>query len=154
MMNLRTVTMIGLFLLFFSIEAEAQLRSRTTERSEPPPVSEAVRSTPAFAEIVLRRTEIESRIEELLVTYKEKFPKVKDARYELGLIEAEVARFAGFDKSVAPKLTLALGKLLVRRARYAAEYWSVKNRYNDEHPAAKKARRKFEIFDSAVKEII
>ena len=153
-MYLRSVLVILFLLLALSAPAVGQLRSVTSGRSEPPSANEAIRATPAYAEIVLRRAELESSIEELLVTYKEEFPKVKAARFELGLIEADLAALAGLNDSEAGKLTLALGKLIVRRAQLAAEYRAVSNRYNDEHPATKKAKRKFEIFDRAVKDIL
>lgn len=153
-MNFRSFFAIGIVLLLLSVQADAQLRVRTTERSEPPPIGEKVRATPAYAELVLRRTELEATIEELLVTYNEGFSKVLDARFELGLIEADLGGFGVLNDSDAPRLTLALGKLMVRRAQLATEYWSLSNRFKDVHPAAKRAKRKFEIYDRAVKDLI
>ena len=113
-----------------------------------------IRSTPAFAEIILRKTELDANVEEMLVSYKEDFPRVKKARYEIGLLQAELRNFARTPDIEAGKLTLALGKLIVRRAELATNYWVLSNRYSDAHPDAKKAFRKLEIYDKAVKEIL
>ncbi len=132
--------------LLLSVSAFGQLRSRTSDKSEPPPISKEIRATAAFAEIIVRRTEVESTLEELLVTYKEEFPKVKTARYELNLLDSELIRFGKLKPSDADKLTIAVGRLIVRRAELATEYWGIANRYNEAHPEAKKAKRKLEIF--------
>ncbi len=153
-MNARKLTLCISITLLFSVCAFGQLRSRTSEKSEPPPISKEIRSTAAFAEIIVRRTEIESVLEELLVTYKEEFPKVKTARYELNLLDSELIRFGKLKATDADKLTIAVGKLIVRRAELATEYWGVANRFNEGHPEAKKAKRKLEIFDKAIERIL
>ena len=144
---------ITLFILFV-LACANDVVAQSNEVAVPPPVREKIRATPAYAEIVLRRAELESTLEELLTAYKEDFGKVKSVRYELGLINAEFIQFGRLKDSDAPKLTLALGKLIVRRAELATNYWLISNRYSDEHPTAKKAKRKFEIFDRAVRDIL
>jgi len=143
-----------LLCLCFAIPASGQLRGRKSETSTPPPIAAEIRATPAYAEVVLRKTELESMLEELLVSYQEEFPKVRNTRYELGLLEAELAGMGRFTKDEAGKLTLALGKLIVRRAELRTEYWIVTSKYDDTHPDTKKAKRKLEIFDKAIKDII
>lgn len=147
---------IGAFLMCLCIAGPAagQLRSRTSEKNTPPKAAQEIRASAAFAEVVLRRTELESNLEELLVSYQEEFSKVKEARYELGLLKSELIRFSKMSASDAPKLTLAAGKLIVRRAELATNYWSLVNRYNESHPDVKKAKRKLEIFDTAIDEIM
>lgn len=144
-----------LFLVsLFAITATAQLRTRTTSKSVPPPVSDEVKASGAYAEIVLRKTELKSELEEYLVSYTDEFPKVKHTRYEIGLLEAELIRFGKLKSSDAARLTLALGKLIVRRATLATDYWILSNKYNSAHPDAKKAKRKLEIYDRAVEDIL
>ncbi|MEZ5307386.1 MAG: hypothetical protein R2684_09600 [Pyrinomonadaceae bacterium] len=141
-------------ILIATVTASAQLRTRTSEKSTPPPISAEIRATPAFAEILLRRTELESTLEEMLVTYTDEFPRVISTRYELGLINAELTNFGKMKSTDAPKLTLALGKLLVKRAELATNYWVLANKYNDQHPDSKKAKKKLEIYDRAISEIL
>lgn len=155
-MRIRTPSVYFLLLLFLflTLPVSAQLRTRTSNQSTPPPIAVEIRATPAYAEILLRKTELESTVEELLVSYNEEFPKVKNTRYELNLLNAELARFGRLNKSDAGKLTLALGKLIVRRAQLATEFWIISNRYNSAHPNAKKAKRKLEIYHKAVEDIL
>lgn len=153
-MNYVKIALVLIFLSSFSLTADAQLRSRTTKNSAPAPVSMAIRHSPAFAELILRRAELESTLEELLISYKEDFPKVKETQYELDVIKADLKQISSTSSSQTGKLTLSLGKLLVRRAELATDYWVMKNRFTDTHPNTKKSKRKLEIFEKAIKEII
>lgn len=114
--------------------------------------AESVKFSPAYAEVLLRRAELQSEIESLLESYTEDYPKVKESRYELGLLQKD------FDKLLAQtdvsKLTQALGKLIVRRAELNTTLWALQSRLGAEHPEVKRARRKAEFFDNAVKEIM
>jgi transcriptional regulator GlxA family with amidase domain len=152
--NLVRCLVVISFFLMTTAAADGQTRSRKSDESAPVRASIEVRSSAAFAEVIFRRTELEGALQELLVSYKEEFPKVKNARYELNLIEAELNKMRKTKASEAGRLTLALGKLIVGRSRAATDYWILKNRYSDQHPAAKKAKRRFEIYDKAITEIL
>lgn len=121
-------------------------------QQKPSNASLPVKSSAAYAEVLLRKAELQSEVESLLESYTEEFPKVKESRYELGLLQKD------FDKLLTQtdisKLTSALGKLLVRRAELNTDLWVLQTRFGAEHPEVKRARRKAEIFDSAVKEIM
>ncbi|NNE99058.1 MAG: hypothetical protein HKN25_08570 [Pyrinomonadaceae bacterium] len=153
-MKFLRLAFVLVFIGSFSIVGEAQLRSRKSAKSTPVPIRTAIRHSPAFAELILRRAELESSLAELLVSYKEEFPKVKETRYELDVIRADIKEISSTSASQTGKLTLSLGKLLVRRAELATDYWVLKNRYSDQHPSTKKSKRKLEIFERAIKEII
>ncbi|MGI8545461.1 MAG: hypothetical protein ACR2MD_18550 [Aridibacter sp.] len=147
-MKLRTLVFTIFLLLIFGNVVFAQARSSSADNSNP------AKATPAFAEVLLRKTELESELEELLVSYKEEYPKVKDARYELSVLQKELDRILKVKPAETGKLTTALGKLMVRKAEIETDYWSLKNRYSDEHPQTKRAKRKLEIFDKAINEIM
>jgi hypothetical protein len=117
-------------------------------------VSQEVKSSAAYAEVILRTTEIESDLEELLVSYTDEFPKVKEARFELKLLQNDLTTITKMKGAETNKLTQALGKLLVRRAQIATDYWNLQNRLSDEHPDTKKAKRKLEIFEKALRQIL
>ncbi len=139
---------------FFTVSLIFITASICFSQTKAEPVSESVRSSAAYAEIILRTTELESELEELLISYTEEFPKVKELRYELKLLQNDLERISKIKQTEAGKLTLALGKLIVRKAEVATDYWVLRNRYNDEHPDAKKAKRKLEIFENAVRKIM
>lgn len=113
-----------------------------------------VKSSPAFAEILLRQTERESELEEFLLDYTEEFPKIKEIKFELGLIQKELDRITAVNASEAGKLTLALGKLMVRKTEIETDLWNLRRQYNDDHPEVKRAKRKAEVYERAIKEIL
>ena len=116
--------------------------------------AQTIKSTPAYAEILLRKTELESELEDLLVAYTDEFPKVKEIRRELNLIQRDLARLLSQNAADAAKMTLALGKLLVRRAELETDAWSLQTKYGVEHPDVKRALRRVSTFEKAISEIL
>jgi hypothetical protein len=114
--------------------------------------SQSVKSSPAFAEVLLRETELESEVESLLASYTEDFPKVRESRYELSLIQKDLQKI--LIQTDTSKLTLALGKLIVRRAELGTNVWILQSKYGDEHPEVKRAKKKLLFFNNAIKEIL
>lgn len=113
-----------------------------------------VRSSPTFAELQLKRTELLSELESLILDYTEEFPKVKEMRFTVTLIDRDIARISKVKPGETSKLTLALGKLMVRRLELETDVWSLQKSYKDEHPDVKRAKRKLEIYEAAVNEIL
>ena len=113
---------------------------------------QAVKSSPAYAEILLRKTELESDVESLLTSYTEDFPKIKESRFELNLIQKDLQTL--LTQTDASKLSLALGKLMTRRAELATNLWNLQRQYGDDHPEVKRAKKKVLSFDNAIKEIL
>lgn len=112
----------------------------------------SIKSTSAYAEVLLRKTELEADVESFLVSYTEDYPKLKEARYELALIQKDLAKL--LSQTDAAKLTLALGKLMVRKNQLETDFWALQNQYGKEHPEVKRAERKVTIFRNAIKEIL
>lgn len=119
-----------------------------------PPTANPARQTPAFAEILLLKTELESDLESLLVDYTDEYPKIKEARFQLSVIQKDMERLLAVKPAEVSKLTLALGKLLARKVAIETDLWALRAKYNDEHPEVKRAKRKLEIFEAAIKEIL
>jgi hypothetical protein len=125
------------------------------------PVSKAVgedlvqmRSSPAFAELQLKKTELVSDLESLIIEYTEDFPKVKEIRFMIMLIDRDIARISRVKPAESSKLTLALGKLMVRKIELEMDMWNVQKSYKDEHPDVKRAKRKVEIYEAAINDIL
>ncbi len=113
---------------------------------------QTIKSSPAYAELLLRKVELESEVEGLLVTYKEDYPKVKEANHELGLIQKDLEKL--LTQTDAGKLSLALGKLMVRKNELETDYWALQTRLGDEHPDVKRAKKRILSFENAIKEIL
>ena len=117
-------------------------------------ISTFIKSSPAFAEIILRKTEIESELESLLVSYTEEFPKVKELRFEFDSLKKAIERLSAVKPAESSKLTLALGKLMIRKGELETDLWNLRRKYDDNHPEVKRARRKIDIYEAAIKEIL
>ncbi|MEO6050631.1 MAG: hypothetical protein ABIP78_04785 [Pyrinomonadaceae bacterium] len=113
-----------------------------------------IRSSAAYSEVLLRRTEIQADLEALSADYTEENPKLIDLRFELNSLDKSLEKVFGVKASDTGKLTLALGKLIVRRAALETDVVRLMRTYNKDHPDAKRAKRRVEIFDAAIKEIL
>lgn len=141
---LSVVAVIGL-----AVSAEAQTNRKPAGESSSTSASTA---TAAYAEIALRRAEVEADLEALLVDYTDDFPKVKELKFALTRIDAEVARLKAM--KAVDRGTSALGKLMVRKVEAEIELWKLQESYADEHPEVRRAKKRVEIFERAIKEIL
>ena len=121
---------------------------------EKPSALNPAASSPAYAEVLMRRTELRSELESLLVEYTEDYPRVKEIRFVLTLLDRDMARINKVKPAESSKLTLALGKLLVRRTELETDLWNLEKNYKEEHPDVKRAKRKLEIYEAAIGEIL
>lgn len=115
---------------------------------------QAYRSSAAYAEIALKRAEVEAELESLLVEYTDEFPKVKELKFSMTRIDVEAARLTTIKPADRDRATAALGKLMVRKVEAELELWKVSQDLADAHPEVKKAKKKVEIFEKAIKEIL
>ena len=111
-------------------------------------------ATAAFAEIALKRAEYEADLEALLVDYTDDFPKVKELRFALTRIEAETARLKAMKAADRDSATSALGKLMIRKVESEIDLWKLQQSYADGHPEVRRAKKRVEIFEKAIKEIL
>ena len=119
-----------------------------------PEAARFVKSSPAYAETLLYKTELEAEREDLLVSYTAEFPKVQEVEFKLKFIKLEMDKFFNVEASESQKLTLALGKLIVRKVELEADLWTLKKKYGNEHPEVKKAEKRVLIFQTAINNII
>ncbi len=78
----------------------------------------------------------------------------EEVRFELDLLIKEMNRILAVNASDSAKLTLALGKLILRKIELERDVWNLRKQYNDEHPDVKQAKRKVEVFEAAIKELL
>lgn len=143
---MKKVFFVSAIILTISANLFAQQKSTASS------LNSAIKSSPAYAEVLLRRAELSSEVESLLESYTDDYPKVKESRYELGLIQKDLDKL--LIQTDGLKLSSALGKLLIRRAELNTDLWALQSRLSAEHPDVKRARRKVAGFDEAIKEIM
>lgn len=143
-------TAIALALLAVPVVLSAQAQPKGTPAS----ATNEFKTSPAYAELRLRRAELESELEAMLLEYTEEFPKVKEIRISLGLLAKESERLQAAGSRGTQRLTLALGKLMVRKVELETDLQRLLENLQPGHPDAKRAKRKVEIYESAIKEIL
>jgi len=114
----------------------------------------SIRSTPAYAELLLHKTDLQAELDSLLVDYTDDYPKAKEIRLELGFLKVEMDRVLSVKPADISRLSQALGKLMLKKVELETELDSLRARLKDEHPEVKKARKKVESFEAAIKEIL
>lgn len=113
-----------------------------------------IRSSAAYSEILLRKTELLADLEALSADYTEANPKIIDLRFELSSLDRSLEKVFGIRPTETGKLTLALGKLIVRKAALETELARLSRTYNKDHPEVKRAKRRVEIFEASIKEVL
>jgi hypothetical protein len=149
---MKKALLIAGFVLFSQIFVLGQAAQKKIEKPET--AANPVRSTAAFAEILLRKTELQADMESLLVDYTEEYPKVREARFELTAIQKEIDRLMALKPADVSKLTQGLGRLMVRKIELETNLWILRAKYDDEHPDVKRAKKKLEIYEASIKEIL
>lgn len=132
-----------------SVFAQTQPKAVTT-----PTIVQGGKATAAYAEVALKRADVEAELESLLVEYTDEFPKVKELRFALARIDAEAIRLGSIKAADRERATAALGKLMVRKVEAEIELWKVQQDYADAHPDVKRAKKKVEIYEKAIKEVL
>jgi hypothetical protein len=139
-----------LFASMFVLFAAGYGNAQATAENDAGPI----RSSPAYAEIILRKTELQAELEAVLPDYTDTNPKILDLRFEISALNKAIEKVYGVKPSDTGKLTLALGKLLVKRASLETDLARLLRTFTNEHNSVKRARRQLEIYDAAVKEIL
>ena len=144
-----------IFTVGFTVVCGAQTAANSvSNKSASSQTTSAVKSSPAYAEILLQKVTLEAELAELTETYTETHPKVVETRFRLNIIEQAMNKILAVKPSDSSKLTLALGKIILQRVEFEAELEDLRKKYNDQHPDVKRAKRKVDIFDNAIKEIL
>ncbi len=141
-------------ILSFSLSNTAQTTGKKVSAQNASATNHAAKSSQAYAEILLERTELESQLEDFLGDYTEDFPKVKQLRFQLALLRKETDKLFTVSTNEASKLTQALGKLIIRKIELETNLWNLKAQYNDDYPDVRKAKQKVAIFERAIREIL
>lgn len=155
---LRPALLPGAFILFVAAAGAGYAHAQKTPVEKPLPdtkqVASSGSSSAAYAELVLKRTELRSDLESLVLEYTDEYPKIIEIRHVLTLFDRDIARIGKVKPADSSKLSVALGKLMLRRIELETELWNLQKNYKEEHPDVKRAKKKVEIYESAIGEIL
>ena len=134
----------------------AHAQKNAAVRTTPTPVadSQSVRSSPAYADLLLQKTDLQATLDSLLIDYTEQYPKVKELRSQLGFLQKEMDRLLAVKPEDAGRLSDALGKLMLRKVELESDLETLRAQYNDDHPEVKRLRRKIETYEASIREIL
>jgi hypothetical protein len=143
--------MIPVVVLIGTVSALGQAQPKPVPT---PSLAQGAKATAAYAEIALKRADIEAELESLLVDYTDDFPKVKELKYALARVDGETLRIISIKAADRDRATAALGKLMVRKVEAEIALWKLQEDYADSHPEVKRAKKRVEIYEKAIKEIL
>lgn len=147
--NMKSFKLLFILSIIFvsSLCVAAQTKTVTQK-----PSANAAKSSAAYSEVILRKTELSAELETLLLDYTDEFPKVKELRFEIGLLQKDLEKILAV--SDVSKLSTALGKLIVRRVQLQVDLWVLQKQYADEYPEVKRTKKKIEIYEQSIKDIL
>jgi hypothetical protein len=151
------ITSLVFFCLIVTVAAAtglAQSPSKSTRTTTGPDDLRAVKSSPGYAEVLLRKTELEAEVESLRVDHTDEFPRIREARTELEILRSEMDRLLGIKAADAEKLSAALGRLILAKIVHQAKLRQLRDQFSDDHPMVRRQRRTVEIYEAAIKEIL
>ncbi len=114
----------------------------------------AIKSSPGYAEVLVRTTELRAEVESLLVDYTEEYPRIKEIKMELELLNSESDRLLAMKAADASKLTLAVGRLILGKVVNQTKLREMRLVYADEHPNVRRQRKVVEVYEAAIKELL
>lgn len=141
-----------IFLILFTVGVSAQTDTKKIDYSTT--TSKAIKSSPAYSALILKRTLVKADLEEMLVTYTEDFPKVVDARHEIDLLNFELTRLLETKVTESCKLSDSLGQLILKKTEIEMELWNLKKKYKEDHPEIIRTKRKLNTFEKGIVEVL
>lgn len=118
------------------------------------PDQTAIKGTPAYAEVLLRKTELLADLEAFTPDYTEANPKILELRAELASIDKSLNRILAVKPAQAGRLTEALGRMMVKKAALEADLTHLSRQYNKDYPDVKRAQRRVDLYESAINDIL
>lgn len=143
---------VVILILILACAASVFAQKQTTQKTSAD--LQTIKNTPAYAEVLLKKVALEAEIEDLLVSYTEDFPKIKELRFKLDLTNKALEKILAVKPSDASKLSEALGKLIVQKIEYEAELAGLRKEYSDDYADVKRTRRKVEVYQKAIDDIL
>ena len=114
----------------------------------------AIKGTPAYAEVLLRKTELLADLDAFTPDYTDANPKILDLRAELASLDKSLDRILAVRSAQAGRLTEALGRMMVKKAALEADLQRLTRQYNKDYPEVKRAQRRVDLYESSINDIL
>lgn len=114
----------------------------------------AVQTTAAFAEVYTQKVEAEIDLKILLFDFTETSSQVIAKTQERDLLDRQLRWLEALPSGSHRKLTLTLGKMLVRKALAEAGVKNLSKSVAEEHQSMKKAKTRLEMYNSEIQKLL
>lgn len=113
----------------------------------------AVKATPAYEMLIVRRAAIRAELVEQKETLTSQHPDVERTGYELSLLDMEIEKMLGSERSQISKLTRVYGQLILRKIDLQMEEHELRNQLTPTHPDLKKKRIELDAIQQEIDDL-
>lgn len=140
---MKKLGLVAALIFAASIFANAQ----STENLE-----KAIKDSPAYGIVLLKKAEIDINISKLSVQYKEKHPDFIQARIEQTIINQDLQRLLA--QTNPAKLTAEIGRSIVQKFETEAKLRQMKATLSEKHPTIIQLNKELEILTNTLNQIL
>jgi hypothetical protein len=113
-----------------------------------------VADTGAYAEVYAARVEAEADLKVLSTDLTEETIQVREKKLERDLLAREIRWLEALPLVSHDKMTIALGRLLVRKTQAEVSLKMLSEKYAESFPTVKKARTKIEVYNNEIQKLL
>ena len=113
-----------------------------------------VKATPAYEMLIVRRAAIRAGLVEQKETLTSQHPDAERAGYELSLLNMEIEKMLGSERSQISKLTRVYGHLILRKIDLQVEEHELRNQLTLTHPDLKKKRIELDAIQQEIDDLL
>ncbi len=126
----------------------------TTVTVSPAAAVSKVADTGAYAEVYAARVEAEADLKVLAMDLTEETVQVREKKLERDLLAREIRWLEALPLVSHDKMTIALGRLLVRKTQAEVSLKMLSENYAEDFPTVKKARTRIGVYNDEVQKLL
>ena len=110
--------------------------------------------TLAYAEVFAQKVEAEAELKVLIIDMTDDAPQVREKKLRRDSLQREIEWLEKLPAASHSKMTLALGKIIVRKVQAEVDQKMLAENYADEHPLIKKARARLAVYKDEIDKLL
>ena len=123
-------------------------------RQQPVVTLADVKATPAYEMLIVRRAAIRAELVEQKETLTSQHPDVERTGYELSLLNMEIEKMLGSERSQISKLSRVYGQLILRKIDLQVQEHELRNQLTRAHPDLKKKRIELDAIQQEIDDLL
>ena len=113
-----------------------------------------VKATPAYEMLIVRRAAIRAELVEQKETLTSQHPDVERTGYELSILNIEMEKMLGSERSQISKLTRVYGQLILRKIDLQVEEHELRNQLTLTHPDLRKKQIELDAIQQEIDDLL